>query len=628
MENRIPRWLGPSILLAAILALVSISLRYSVEARNKAATMALEIETVESLALGQGKPIDAALVQLKAQGLGALVLTEETVGDLANAHRVDFKPGPIMTGSPATLDTVMRAIQRRFPASNAKLTADGIDLSAPGAPTIFNLRMMSVGLDEQEVATARRGGLRIIGRFGNPMGSTDHYVESTLEEAHRQGADIFLPVGDQVLGRRDSTPKLIETLHRLKMYYASPEFAKLGGDENVVQDAPELVIRLHSAQAAELDKLPPAEAVDRYARAARERNQRILLLRPANFSSAAPVKDMDIFMKAINREVERQGGAIGPAKPFEDSSVPTPLFSLIGLALAPAIWFSVAYFVRSKPCRLAGAILVGMLGVACFSLHARPVMAFLAAVAFPIVAFQVLEARKGRSWLIEYLLVSGISFVGGLGVAGLMNGLPYFVRAEQFEGVKVAVFLPILVVAYMLYSRLSNLRSSMGTPISWASMVLTLVLLGVMAFMISRTGNDNPAGVSGIELKLRSFLDMLLFVRPRTKEFLVGHPLLIVGIAMLIRQRAGQWIPKGFAGWTVLALTLGAVGQTDIVNTMCHFHTPVMLSFERILVGLAAGGILGAVLWYLVAALLPKEPVAAVKSEALEPEPERSQIAH
>ena len=623
--NSIPRWLLPSIALAAILASASIAFRYKVEARNKAATIAVEIETVESQALSQGVPLDKALLNLKAHGLGALVLSEETVGDLITSHQIEVFPGPVLKGSDAVLKRLSDSIDRRFPNLSIKPVGGQIDLTAPEMPTIFNLRMLGVGLDDGEALAARTAGLRIIGRFGNPLGASDHYVQATLEQAKSQGADIFLPVGDQVLGRRSATKTLEDTMTKLGMYYASPEFAKLGGDANIVSDVPELVLRLHSAQAAELDKLPPSEAVDRYAKAARERNQRLLLLRALDFGSSKSLDEMGEFITNVSKEIYKQGGAIGVAKPFEDSKVPKPLFALIGLALAPGIWFSVAYFVKDQRVRLVGAVLIGLLGLACYSPQARPAMAFLSAVAFPIVAFQFLEARNGKIWLVEYLIVTAVSLVGGLGVAGLMNGLPYFIRAEQFEGVKVAVFFPVVVVALLLYARLSNLKSSLNGTITWSQMALTLLLLGGMAFMISRTGNDNPAGVSGAELKLRSLLDTLLFVRPRTKEFMIGHPFLIVGICMLIKLRSGWKAPAGFAGWTVLALTMGAIGQTDIVNTMCHFHTPVALSLERIGVGLVAGGILGSLVWAVLNFLLPR---IGTQTGLGELSPERSEIAH
>jgi hypothetical protein len=130
-----------------------------------------------------------------------------------------------------------------------------------------------------------------------------------------------------------------------------------------------------------------------------------------------------------------------------------------------------------------------------------------------------------------------------------------------------------------------------------------LVILGALMFMSSRTGNDNPAGVSDLELKMRFLLDRILVVRPRTKEFLIGHPLLIVGIGLLAAHRAKP-NPK-LAILTALALAGGAIGQTDIVNTLCHIHTPILLSLTRIGVGVVAGCIIGLAVWVVAKRWLP-----------------------
>ena len=57
-------------------------------------------------------------------------------------------------------------------------------------------------------------------------------------------------------------------------------------------------------------------------------------------------------------------------------------------------------------------------------------------------------------------------------------------------------------------------------------------------------------------------------------------------------------------GWIALLLLLGAVGQTSVVNTLCHLHIPVVLSLARIGIGLLLGAIFGFAAWAAVAAVL------------------------
>lgn len=660
-ESRLPNWLLPLVAACALLSAGSIYYRVRVESRNKATEITVEIETVENLAASQGVSLDKALRSLKGSGLGSVVLSELTVADLLNSRQVEMKvtgasnaasPGGdqlpyiefVFPDSSAYSKSLRRklgeGIHRRFPLvklsqlSLGGTPAIGTDTSLTltgDLPNVFALRQTSIGLAVDELAAANRASVRIIGRFGNPIGGSENYVTETLTQAKADGMYAFLPQGDQVLGRREGLKHMEEELASNDLFYCSPEFAKLGGDANVVSDIPERVIRLHSAQAAELDKLPYVEAVDRYVRAARERNQRLLLLRPVSFSGNKPLEDFRQFVVDVRKGVEKQGGAIGAAKPFQESQTPPLVFGLLGLAMIGPVWYTLGRFLPSGKLKIAFLVAVALVGAACFSHHYRMPMAFAGTLAFPILAFFWLDDNPNLPIPLKYFGVTVLSMVGGMCVAGLLNGLPYFIHAEQFEGVKVAVFLPIVAVGIHYMRRLGDIRAILKDPITYRQALIGIVILAALGFMISRTGNDNPAGVSGAELKMRDVLDKLLFVRPRTKEFLFGHPFLVVGICMLAWEQSRQAKSKSsaplevhwdspeaesvaesahgpasppLAGWTALALMMGAVGQTDVVNTLCHMHSPILLAFARIAVGWLAGGILGLVLWSLIARLL------------------------
>ncbi|MFI5386565.1 MAG: DUF5693 family protein [Fimbriimonadales bacterium] len=605
-EAIIPRWLPVAIVATALLSVYSISHRYRIEERNRAVSIAVEYETIEAFAAAQGKPVDEALVQLKKQGLGSVVLSEEYVVDAINAGNAVMKPTGIGASSGLTADRLKRGLNLRFPgrvtSSTPDFTFSPFEFVVPGV-SATTIRGTPIGINPDQAATIRKAGLGIVARMANPPGVNANYVKQTLDWAHELGATVFLPMGDQVLGRREALKDMTNELTKLGMVYASPEFSKLGGDENVLQLIPGHVVRLHSAQAAELDKLPFDEAVDRYSRAARERGMRVLLVRPVSFAAPQPLASLDDFIKKINLDCRRQGLDMGEARPFEDPAVPAWLTLLIGLSIVPTAYFAGAAVVKNRRAQIAGLVLALAIGALAFTNHVRPFSALLAALAFPASAFIVLDARKKLNLVIDFVLVSLISLVGGLAVAGLLNSQSYLIRAEQFEGVKLAVFLPIALVALYFLIRGSDLKAALRDPMTWGSALVALVILGGLAFMSSRTGNDNPAGVSDVELKMRFVLDQILFVRPRTKEFLVGHPLLILGIGLLIAQRRNPNAKR--AVWTALALAGGAIGQTDIVNTLCHIHTPVLLSLTRIGVGMVAGCIIGLAVWAIAKRWLP-----------------------
>jgi len=609
-KTRILLWAGVAATLA--LSLYSLSYRYRVESRNRAVELVVEMDAVEQLAAAQQLPLASALTKLKSVGVGGVVLAEQSIGELVDDGELQLystsTKRSLLQGPDATLDRVRRGLQIRF----GDIEAKGLRLGMEGARIDVSelssaaVRSIEIGINPHWSGTARAAGLRIYARGGNPTGVTASAVRETLKWLHESGAEAFLPQGDQVLGRREGLDAAKESFAQLDLLYASPEFAKLGGDLNMVAAMPERVIRLHSAQAAEIDKMTLGEAIERYVRAGRERNIRALLLRPLTLSAEKPLDAFAEFIGKVGNRLRREGAGVGPAKPFQAPEVPRWVFPLVGLAAALA---ATAAAFTLFPKGVLPLVLSGMavaVGAAAWLEPIRPYAALMAALAFPIAAFGWLRDSGKAGIVMPYAAVTGISVVGGLAVAGLLNDLPYFVRAEQFEGVKLAHFFPVFVAGAIFTFHLIPWRDGLQSPITWLQALLALIVLAALGLMFLRTGNDNPAAVSGFELKLRSLLDNFLPVRPRTKEFLFGYPSLFVGLGLLSYIRTAGESAKRLGGWAVLALMVGAIGPTSAVNTLCHLHTPLEVSLLRIAVGFGLGGIIGSVVWQLVRARLPK----------------------
>ncbi|MEZ0326471.1 MAG: DUF5693 family protein [Fimbriimonas sp.] len=626
--SRIPVWLWVSVGLSVLLSLYSIGKRYQVEAKNKAVAIAAEYEVVEALAAAQGISDEQDLYSLKAQGLNALVLSEETIGDLLGTGRATLQFHTMNHGFVSTLDIpdesvrnrVRRGISIRF-GVRAIYSKGGSTLFVPGInPSL--IRSTAIGLDPTQLDQARTAAVHILGRFSNPQGVSSRAVRETLKWAKESGVECYLPLGEQVLGRRDATNATIEALKELDMLYATPEFTKIGGDANIVAAIPDRVIRLHSAQAAELDKLPLIDAVERYGRAGRERNMRILLLRPVSFAADAPLSAFGSFIKEVGDQIRKEGGDIGTPKPFREPDLPQWWRVLIALAATPAVWFAFAAFHPSrKPIRqvsgldigrtaiVVGGILV-LAALASVSKSGSQISTFLIALAYPVIGYLLLDRLRPKNVVFGFLLVSALSVAGALCVAGMLNGLSYYIQADEFRGVKLSVFLPIVLVGALFFLRLVDWQGTLRGPITWRTAGLGFVILIGLALMIARTGNDTGAGASSLELMLRNVLDRFLYVRPRTKEFLIGHPLLVIGVGMLAAYQSlkaklienPELEPrvKALGAWTTIVLMVSASGQTSIVNTMSHIHIPVLLSLARIGIGLVIGCIIGLVLWAIL----------------------------
>jgi len=115
--------------------------------------------------------------------------------------------------------------------------------------------------------------------------------------------------------------------------------------------------------------------------------------------------------------------------------------------------------------------------------------------------------------------------------------------------------------------------------------VVALAIVGLMGvYYIIRTGNTDSGVVAASEMQFRNMLEELFVARPRTKEYMIGYPCMMLLVWAAVRR-----IP-------VLPLFCGAgavIGYTSIVNTFLHIRTMVAISFSRVLIGLGLGLVLG-----------------------------------
>ncbi|CAN5525412.1 DUF5693 family protein [soil metagenome] len=621
-SSRALRLLPAAFALLLAVSVWPLSRRHQAETRNRAVEISAEIETIEALGAGQGIDLPTSLKMMKEKGLSAVVVNEESIGELISVGKLQIeassvlgeKGGPrvpfvsLRVNDPAVLVRVQNGLLRRFGnlMRNIQPRADSLALP-PLAVTL--VRQTPVGLDPDQVQAAKTAGLRLIARAGNPSGASAHYVRATLTALHEDGAEVFLPQGDQVLGRRDALKTTENTMAQLGMLYASPEFAKISGDESMVTDAPERVIRLHTAQSAELDKLNEDGAVDRFVRAARERNMRILLLRPISQSADGPLDAFGEFVEKVSQGVVNMGLELAKPHAYTDPAPPRVYNLVLGAAAAFLGWATLAALTANRRLLTAGGIFMALGALAAYSKTGLSAMALIAAIAAPIAGFLMADAMpdlgakgpRALRPLPAFALISLASILGGLFVAATMTGLPFLVKAVEFRGIKMAVFAPIFFIGCLYLYRLTDVRATRKSAITWGAALTGVILVAGLAVLNARTGNDGGVGASDTELIFRGVLDKILFIRPRTKEFLIGHPALWVALGLLLTRRQ-----KINGGWIALLIAMGAVGQTGLLNTFCHGHIPFLLSFARTLIGLVMGSLLGIVAWAIVDRFLPE----------------------
>jgi hypothetical protein len=607
------KFLGVSSLLIllgilVIASLVSVFARIKVEQANKTVWLAAESDMIESLAAAQGISLDEALSKLKAAGMGAVVFQEQTVAEIISEGRAELNGitvGNLATPiksltlvDQSTTERVVHGFGIRFGNLMRNNKPRGNVLALPDADTA-SIRTCPIGIDPVLAQKAKSKKLGIIARCINPTGIRSGAVRQTLDWAHSHGADAFLALGEQVLGRRDALGVMQDVLKQHNMLYLSPEFTKLGGDAETIAKIPELTVRLHSAQSAELDKLSIEAAVERYAKAAKERNMRVLLLRSISGASDAPVDSFGEFMGKLKSELEQSGYSLGKPEPFKSPVYPAFLRWIISLAGAGLIFWVSCHVLPARFSVVAGGFLAAICALGGFTNGTGlQLAAMLIANATPVAAVVWVFASKPNPW-VGFFGMAAISMVGGLAVAGLLNGVLYYIRSETFVGVKLTIFAPIFVGAVLAFREFANVSESLKTAITWGAAITGMLVVGVLLVLAVRSGNDNPAAVSGGELAFRGWLENLFPVRPRTKSFMIGFPALAVALAMCARYKWSAETMGRKAGWVTLAFCVGLVGLTDVVNTLTHLHTPVIVSLWRNLFGILLGGLFGLVAWFI-----------------------------
>jgi len=179
-------------------------------------------------------------------------------------------------------------------------------------------------------------------------------------------------------------------------------------------------------------------------------------------------------------------------------------------------------------------------------------------------------------------------------VAALLNEWAFMMESRTFLGVKAAHIVPVVLIGLLIAAAEAGGGAVWPRVRGWLRQPLRLeygiaiIVIGVLAvFALGRTGTAGLPAFSSLELKSRTLLQHLLVVRPRTKEFLIGHPAMMLTFALAA---------LGARRWVLPAAMVGAVGQVGLINSFSHIHTPLAYVLLRTLSALVLGTLIGGVL--------------------------------
>ena len=621
--------------------LVSAGHRWQAEARNRRVELVVDYGDAQALANTTRRQVDDVLQQFKASGITTVAITEDTLGTLNAAGVVTYQRDgdeTVLTFAPGFPGERPRVIQMlAHKAPGLVVTPEGADGLRIGSPWP-QFSTLPIGLDSDAVETVQQNGLLVAPRLVNFTGATADSITWEMAQTKRQCSDAqgigpVIFAGSSVLGNRGLIKATADEMEKDGLTYGSVELGKTFGDEDLSRMAADHTVRVHSIGTDEMGAMDEPTAVERFVRAAKERNIRVCYVRLFTFGLT---KDADV----IHANTEFVGQIVkgmrlarltvaGPARPY--AADPTPglvLRVLMALGVLGGTLLLLRVFTGIGGRAFTFALVLGLalavgLAVPGHTPKGREALALLSACVFPTLGlcFVALprparDGHGGGSGAVlgrafgTYARMTGVTVIGILLVIGLLSGRLFLIKVDEFLGVKLVLVTPVLLVALYYTLGLAALgpqagwaerrgavedclRTVAARPLLVGQVALGLVALVALAFLVARSGNDPGVGVSGSELAMRSLLDKYLYVRPRTKEFLLGHPALLLALATTASGR--------FLNWTLPLLIVGAIGQSSLMDTFCHLHTPLFISGLHGLIGWVLGAIVGALLWLAAA---------------------------
>ena len=545
----------------------------------------------------------------------------------------------VVSHDPVTYAELKEDLLRRFGAARITVLTVGTDevIAVKDLYEVFLKR--NIGLPSDEMRAVNAAGFDVIARPSNYFDCTPDDVHAVFARMDGIAVSAIVFSGPVTLGVPKALQTTIDEMRARRLSLGLIEgvtqlqfYKQQGMDEIAKGVGYDHVARLYSIPLDELKKLKIDAAVERWETTDEERNIRINLLRI--YEEPAPSMTLlETNMKYFadtRAALEAKGFKIGRAGMFASYEPSHVLRALVimGVAAAGVLYLSLvipALNRRRKAVLLffAVAALISMMPILIGAgSKVRLVAALASANLFPALAIvALLDLLRTRRFpkdtplwrilvagLVLLGITSALSMIGASYLSGALADTRYLLEFDIFRGIKLTFVLPMILVAAAFLQRfdifdgqfdasagvLGQLREIMGTPVRVGSLLGGLVLLGALVVLVLRSGHTSGMPVPGIELKMRAALEQLFYARPRTKEFLIGHPAFLLALYGAARQ---------WKTWIIFGLVLAAtIGQGSMVETFAHMRTPVEMSLVRGIGGVFLGGAIGAVLVALVAA--------------------------
>lgn len=197
------------------------------------------------------------------------------------------------------------------------------------------------------------------------------------------------------------------------------------------------------------------------------------------------------------------------------------------------------------------------------------------------------------------------------GLSVMLSGIDYYINNDIFRGIKLSLLVPVVYTMFAYYfmfiknerdSVLKTTAKVLCSDIKVYWLIITAVIGGVGVYYIIRSGNVNK--ISSFESAMRNAVTEIFPARPRTKEFLIGYPSLVLFVYYIKHYdiKLLNWILA--VGTSILA--------ASVTNSFCHVFTDNNTILMRVVNGLTVGIIIS-ILIYIANLILVKIAKAVMK---------------
>ncbi|WP_041639096.1 DUF5693 family protein [Anoxybacillus flavithermus] len=611
--KHVKKWLLIIIALSLLLIAPAISKRHKAEWDNRTYEMMMPYDEIETWL--QETNEEDVWKQLKEAGLTTVSIEAETLDSLEKSGRIvllkmdEWKHTLVLLNQDVdhlpSRGLVVYPLDETFPLVSSLEATFGDDVQAMQAngKTYYiiegnakKIERVPLAYDEMKIAHLIEQGLMVVLRIpdARDMNEASVRILQQMEALKNEHTLKLLPTGEEVAGYPTDVAKWGERWKEAGYVLLSTEFYEAKGLTTLAKAMDVHVVRLHSLN---LEQRKPNEAVDVAIRAIKERNIRALFIRP--YASADTEKNMEKTITVMKQIVQQMPshyilGKSEPFAPIERSSIATIGFVVGATAF---VFLAIRSLVSPMMASLAagGALILGIAGTVLAIDLALKALALLVAIITPIYAAKPSSVQEGwRGTFMAYGRAIAISFVGISWIVTMLYGNEYMAYVgEGFRGVKLVYVVPlvamvVLVLPWIIREPLLPFMKRLWKhPITIGHVVISFVVLALLAYYVLRSGNTGTA--SALELAARQKLEEWLYVRPRTKEFLLGFPAYLLALFVINKQKQ----------LGAILLVVGTIGWLSIINTFTHLHIPLFISFVRTMYSLGLGLFIGIALIYV-----------------------------